>query len=107
MCLGIAGQIVEFVPGESDLATVDVFGVRRAVNIGLVKQEGLAPGDWVLIHVGHAIAKMDEEEARASQAFLQELGDAHINEFMADTESQSNDDTLTSPGAQIKGKDGP
>lgn len=100
MCLGIAGQIVELGLGESDLASVDVFGVRRAVNIGLVKQEGLQPGDWILIHVGHAIAKMDEEEARASQAFLQELGDAHINELMAEEKS------WTTLEAETKGGNG-
>lgn len=106
MCLGIAGQIVELGLGESDLASVDVFGVRRTVNIGLVKQEGLAPGDWILIHVGHAIAKMDEDEARASQAFLQEMGGAHRQGFMVEGESESGDDFLTTLAGEIKGRTG-
>jgi hydrogenase expression/formation protein HypC len=74
MCLGIAGRIVELVPESADLALVDVFGAKRTINIGLVENEGLAPGDWVLIHVGFAIAKMDEAEARASVEILQEIG---------------------------------
>ena len=60
MCLGIAGQIIEFLPESRDLARANVFGAERVVNVGLVENEGLKPGDWVLIHVGFAIAKMDE-----------------------------------------------
>lgn len=71
MCLGIAGQIIELTPEQPDLATVDVMGVRRAINVGLLGKEGLKCGDWVLIHVGFAIAKMEEEEAKSSIAFLQ------------------------------------
>lgn len=83
MCLGIAGQIIEFVSASTDLARVNVFGVERVVNVGLVKNEGLKPGDWVLIHVGFAIAKMDEGEAKTSMAFLQEMGEAFTNEMAA------------------------
>ena len=60
MCLGIAGQIIEILQEPSDLARVSVFGAERLINIGMVEKEGLASGDWVLIHVGFAIAKMDE-----------------------------------------------
>ena len=66
MCLGIAGQIIEFLPEPRDVARVNVFGVERVINIGLVANEGLNPGDWVLIHVGFAIAKMDEAEAKVA-----------------------------------------
>ena len=91
MCLGIAGQVIEFVPDTTDLARVNVFGVERMINVGLVANEGLGPGDWILIHVGFAIAKMDEEEAKASMAFLQGMGEAFTNEIAAWDED--NDDS--------------
>jgi hydrogenase expression/formation protein HypC len=76
MCLAIPGQIVEVVDDENRLATVDVAGVRRRVNIGLldVNGVGVGPGDWVLIHVGFAISQVDEEEARATRALLERMG---------------------------------
>ena len=83
MCLGIAGQIIEFLPESRDLARANVFGAERVINVGLVENEGLSPGDWVLIHVGFAIAKMDEGEAKASMAFLQGMGEAFTNEIAA------------------------
>ena len=63
MCLGIPGQIMEFSDVHEHLARVDVSGVTRIINIGLLEDEGLEPGDWVLIHVGFAMSKIDEEEA--------------------------------------------
>jgi hydrogenase expression/formation protein HypC len=89
MCLGIAGQIIEFLPEPRDVARVNVFGVERVVNVGLVANEELSPGDWVLIHVGFAIAKMDESEAKASMAFLQEMGEAFTNEIAAAWEREN------------------
>jgi hydrogenase expression/formation protein HypC len=83
MCLGIAGQVIEFVSASTELARVNVFGVERVINVGLVANEGLNPGDWILIHVGFAIAKMDEAEAKASMAFLQGMGEAFTNEMAA------------------------
>ena len=59
MCLAIPGQIVQLLPG-TDLATADVSGVKRNINIGLAQPEGIAEGDWVLIHVGFAMSKVDE-----------------------------------------------
>ena len=73
MCLGIPGQIVEIADREGGLATVDVSGVRRSVSIALV-DEASAPieeGDWVLIHVGFALARIDEEQARETLELLQ------------------------------------
>ena len=72
MCLAIPGQIVEVVDESNQLAKVDVAGVRRTVNIGLF--DDIGPGDWVLIHVGFAISKIDEDEARATVALLQGMG---------------------------------
>jgi len=91
VCLGIAGQVIEFVSNTTDLARVNVFGVERMINVGLLANEGLSPGDWILIHVGFAIAKMDEEEAKASMAFLQGMGEAFTNEIAAWDED--NDDS--------------
>ena len=76
MCLAIPGQVVEIVDEDNRLATVEVAGVRRRVNIGLLDDEngGVGPGDWVLIHVGFAIAQVDEEEARATRDLLVAMG---------------------------------
>jgi hydrogenase expression/formation protein HypC len=82
MCLAIPGQIERLIP-NSDLATVDVSGVKRNINVGLVSPEGIAPGDWVLIHVGFALSKVDEEEARTSLEFLQSMGQAFTDEIAA------------------------
>ncbi len=76
MCLAIPGQVVEIVDDENRLAKVDVAGVRRSVNIGLLDAEtgGVGPGDWVLIHVGFAISQVDEEEAKATHDLLVRMG---------------------------------
>ena len=76
MCLAIPGQIVETVDEANRLARVDVVGVRRNVNIGLLDAdgEGAQPGDWVLIHVGFALSKIDEQEAHATLQLLQQMG---------------------------------
>ncbi len=60
MCLGIPGEVIELMADHEDLAMVSVEGVKRAVNIGLLQEEGVVPGDWVLIHVGFALSKIDE-----------------------------------------------
>jgi hydrogenase expression/formation protein HypC len=72
VCLAIPGQILEVVDEPNRLARVDVAGVRRTVNIGLLDDAG--PGDWVLIHVGFAISQVDEEEARATRDLLERMG---------------------------------
>ncbi len=74
MCLGIPGRIVEFVDPTRHLAKAEVSGVRRTINVGLVLPDGLEVGDWVLIHVGFALSKIDEYEARRTTEFLRELG---------------------------------
>ncbi|HET9508882.1 MAG TPA: HypC/HybG/HupF family hydrogenase formation chaperone [Gaiellaceae bacterium] len=76
MCLAIPGQVLELVDEENRLARVDVAGVVRNVNVALLDRDGdaAAPGDWVLIHVGFALSKLDEEEATATLRLLQELG---------------------------------
>ena len=74
MCLGIPGQLVELDPDNDQLARVDVAGVRRMINIGLLEDEVLEPGDWVLIHVGFAMSKIDEDEAAVALASLKLMG---------------------------------
>ena len=81
MCVGMPGQLVEIFVDEH-AATVDVAGVRRRVNIGLLlDDEGIAVGDWVLIHVGFAMAKIDEAEARDSLITIEELSSVYGDEF--------------------------
>jgi hydrogenase expression/formation protein HypC len=75
VCLGIPGQFVERVAGyEDQLAVVDVVGGRRQVNVGMLADESLEPGDWVLIHVGFAVEKVDEETAQQARAGLELMG---------------------------------
>ena len=88
MCLAIPGQILEVVDESNRLAKVDVAGVRRNVNIGLLDAEGEGAdvGDWVLIHVGFAISKVDEEEAIATRRMLEGMGadyEAELEELKA------------------------
>jgi hydrogenase expression/formation protein HypC len=88
MCLGIPGEVVEILHDRPDLAKVDVSGVRRAINIGLLEGETLEPGDWILIHVGFALSKIDEEEAKAALDFLEGIGQAYADELAALAESK-------------------
>ena len=76
MCLAIPGQVVEITDAANRLAKVDVAGVQRTVNVGLLDADGAGaePGDWVLIHVGFALSKVDEEEAQATLSLLQGMG---------------------------------
>jgi hydrogenase expression/formation protein HypC len=74
MCLAIPAQVVEIVDQGFRLATVDIAGVRRIVNVGLLDDEGVRPGDWVLVHVGFALAKVDETEAEATLQLLRGMG---------------------------------
>ena len=88
MCLGIPGEIVEILPDQPDLAKVDVSGVRRNINIGLITDDEPRPGDWILIHVGFALSKIDEAEAKAAMDFLEGIGQAYADEIEALRESR-------------------
>jgi len=85
MCLAIPGQIVEIVDAGNQIAKVDVAGVLRNVNVGLVgdgsADEAARVGDWVLIHVGFAMSRIDEEEAFATLQLLREMGEAFTEEL--------------------------
>ena len=83
MCLAIPGQIIEMVDESNRLAKIDVAGVRRNINIGLLDSdgEGVGPGDWVLIHVGFAISQVDEDEALATRRLLERMGEEYEQEL--------------------------
>jgi len=88
MCLAIPGEVVELLPGNNDqLALVDVVGVKRRINIGLLDNEPVQPGDWVLIHVGFAMSKVDEREAAEALSMLEMMGQAFTDELQAVAES--------------------
>jgi len=72
MCLGIPGQVIELVDRDAGLARVDISGVRREVSVALVDErtDPLQVGDWVLIHVGFALARIDEDDARETLELL-------------------------------------
>ncbi len=77
MCLGIPGQIIAITDSENQLATVSVGGVKRQVNIACIVDEAhpieSCVGDWVIVHVGFALNRLDEEEAAETLAILAEM----------------------------------
>jgi hydrogenase expression/formation protein HypC len=82
VCLAIPGQVVEVADEENRIARVDVAGVRRNVNVGLLDEDGgVAAGEWVLIHVGFALSKVDEDEAHGTLRLLQQMGEAYDQEL--------------------------
>lgn len=80
MCLAIPGKIVEIVDAENQIAKVEVGGVKRNINIGMLPENETHVGDYVLIHVGFAMSKVDEREAEETLRLLKELGE-YQNEF--------------------------
>lgn len=80
MCLAIPGKIVEIVDVENRIAKVEVGGVKRNINIGMLAEDEVNVGDYVLIHVGFAMSKVDEHEAEETLRLLKELGE-YQNEF--------------------------
>ena len=82
MCLAIPGQVLGFVDEPNRLAQVEVAGVQRNVNVGLLDgPDAPGVGDWVLIHVGFAISRVDEEEAQATLRLLEQMGEAYEQEL--------------------------
>jgi hydrogenase expression/formation protein HypC len=83
VCLAIPGQVIKVVDDANRLAQVDVAGVKRTVNIGLLDDglDGARPGDWVLIHVGFAISKVDEQEALETRRLLEGMGQDYEQEL--------------------------
>ncbi len=84
MCLAIPGQVLEVLDPVNQIAKVDVVGVRRNINVGLLSDGnggGVGPGDWVLIHVGFALSKVDAQEAHATLALLEQMGAEYDQEL--------------------------
>ena len=81
MCLGIPGQIVELVDDDNHIAKVEVSGVKRNINVALVRPDGIDVGDWVLIHVGFAMSKIDEREAKETLDLLHQMGETYTDEL--------------------------
>lgn len=75
MCLAIPGKIVSLVPDEPHLGVVEVTGVRRRVDLGLLREDMPKVGDWVLIHVGFAMSKISEQDAVEQMQLLTMLGE--------------------------------
>jgi hydrogenase expression/formation protein HypC len=75
MCLGIPGRVVRVLEGNAgQLALVDVVGAQRPINLGMLEDPELAPGDWVLIHMGFALERIDEPAARKALSGLRMMG---------------------------------
>ena len=83
MCLGIPGQVVTITDQAERLAKVDVNGVQRVISIRLLDAEPVTAGDWVLVHVGFALARIDESEAEKTLQAMKRLGRAYDDEFDA------------------------
>jgi hydrogenase expression/formation protein HypC len=83
MCLGVPGRVVELGAGHNDMARVDVSGVRRLINVALLADEPLQVGDWVLIHVGFAMSRIDEAEAARAMQSLKLLGQGFVDDLDA------------------------
>ena len=83
MCLAIPGRVVKIIDDADQLAQVDVAGVRRTVHVGLLDCEDLSSlvGEWVLIHVGFALSRIDEREAQATLELLEQMGDDYEQEL--------------------------
>jgi hydrogenase expression/formation protein HypC len=83
MCLGIPGRIVEITDVANCLAKVDVSGVQRTISVRLLEKDMPEPDEWVLVHVGFAMAKIDEQEALLTLAAMQKLGETYTEELDA------------------------
>ena len=81
MCLAVPAKVVEIVDEENQIAKVDIGGVRRNISVALL--DDVRVGDWVLVHVGFAIQKVDEEEAMQTLTLLRQLGQGIEDELVA------------------------
>jgi hydrogenase expression/formation protein HypC len=81
MCLGIPGQVIEMTDPGAYLAKVNVNGIKRSISVRLLADSGIGIGDWVLVHVGFAMAKIDEREATATLDAVRRMGKAYTDEL--------------------------
>jgi hydrogenase expression/formation protein HypC len=83
MCLGIPGQVVKVLDGnEGMLALVDVLGAQRPINLGMLEDIAVEPGEWVLIHMGFALERIDEAGAEKAMSGLEMMGQARDDETL-------------------------
>jgi hydrogenase expression/formation protein HypC len=85
MCLGIPGQVVEIVDAGNHLAKVEVNGIKRTISVRLLAADNLVAGDWVLVHVGFAMAKIDQHEADLTIEAVKQMGQSYTDELFAFT----------------------
>jgi hydrogenase expression/formation protein HypC len=85
VCLGIPARIIEVVDADAGLAKAEISGVRRNVSVALCPEA--AVGDWVLVHVGFALSRIDEEQARETLELLEQMGAAYEQELQELRES--------------------
>ncbi|BAZ67532.1 hydrogenase assembly chaperone HypC/HupF [Fischerella sp. NIES-4106] len=82
MCLGIPGQIIEITDQNNKLAIVNVAGVKRQINIACIVDDQHPPesciGEWVLVHVGFAMNRINEKEAKETLQILQEIAEIMV-----------------------------
>lgn len=83
MCLGIPGQVVEIVDADNHLAKVEVNGIKRTISVRLLAHDQLTAGDWVLVHVGFAMAKIDQREADLTLDAVRQMGQSYTDELSA------------------------
>ena len=83
MCLGIPGQVVEIVDADNHLAKVDVNGIKRTISVRLLATDDLQPGEWVLVHVGFAMARIDQHEADLTLEAVKQMGQSYTDELSA------------------------
>lgn len=88
MCLGIPGRVVEMVDPANHLAKVDVNGIRRTISVRLLAKENVALDDWVLVHVGFAMAKIDQHEADMTLDAVKQMGKTYYDELDAFDKSE-------------------
>jgi hydrogenase expression/formation protein HypC len=98
MCLAIPGQVVELFPDEPNAALIDVVGVRRRVDLGLLQDDMPVEGDWVLIHVGFAMSKISEKDAIDQMETLRMLGEAEL--AMQEVQGYGSEDDVSSETAE-------
>ncbi|MCI9888448.1 HypC/HybG/HupF family hydrogenase formation chaperone [Micrococcales bacterium 31B] len=81
MCLGIPGEVVEIVDAAEHLAKIDVSGVQRTISVRLLADDNVQAGDWVLVHVGFAMSKIDATEAALTLEQIKHMGQEYTDEL--------------------------
>lgn len=97
MCVGLPGRVVEVVDPEHHIVRVEVAGETHDMSAALIAHEGIAPGDWVEIHMGHAYTKLTEQEATEMLAFMEELDAAHRGDLERLRDELGDDEWRSAP----------